>query len=243
MRRSLSRINARKAPGPDKIPGCELRECAVEVTDVFTDIFNISLSQNVSPHASKLPPSFQSRRSHLHPASMTTFQFQFQCTIYRGTIESILTSCITVWYGDCNASCRKALQRIERAAEKIIDASLPSIQDIYSTHINPPDTAVLQSAGPRLETPQFSPWWQQTEGQLHTSDWQEAQLSPDFAPLPPHAPLNSDPLTPLRSFHSPLPLHTHCDQHQSLCTGLDWPHSTTYYDSWIKDCSLIFLSL
>ncbi len=57
------------------------------------------------------------------------------CTFYRGTIESILTSCITVWYGDCNASCRKALQRIERAAEKISAASLPSLQDIYSTRI------------------------------------------------------------------------------------------------------------
>ncbi len=55
------------------------------------------------------------------------------CTFYRGTIESILTSCITVWYGACNASCRKTLQRIVRAAEKIIGVSLPSLQDIYST--------------------------------------------------------------------------------------------------------------
>ncbi len=49
MRRSLSRINARKAPGPDNIPGRVLRDCAVELTDVFTDIFNISLSQAVVP--------------------------------------------------------------------------------------------------------------------------------------------------------------------------------------------------
>ncbi len=55
------------------------------------------------------------------------------CTFYRGTIESILTSCITVWYGACNASCRKTLQRIVRAAEKIVGVSLPSLQDIYST--------------------------------------------------------------------------------------------------------------
>ncbi|KAK2910709.1 hypothetical protein Q8A73_008424 [Channa argus] len=54
-------------------------------------------------------------------------------TFYRGTIESILTSCITVWYGPCNASCRKTLQRIVRAAEKIIGVSLPSLQDIYGT--------------------------------------------------------------------------------------------------------------
>ncbi len=49
VRRSLSRINARKAPGPDNIPGHVLRDCAVELTDVFTDIFNISLSQAVVP--------------------------------------------------------------------------------------------------------------------------------------------------------------------------------------------------
>ncbi len=34
VRRSLSRINARKAPGPDNIPGRVLRDCAVELTDV-----------------------------------------------------------------------------------------------------------------------------------------------------------------------------------------------------------------
>ncbi len=49
VRRSLSRINARKAPGPDNIPGRVLRDCAVELTDVFTDIFNISLNQAVVP--------------------------------------------------------------------------------------------------------------------------------------------------------------------------------------------------
>ncbi|XP_047675457.1 uncharacterized protein LOC125145680 [Tachysurus fulvidraco] len=49
VRRSFSRINVRKAPGPDNIPGRVLRDCAVELTDVFTDIFNISLSQAVVP--------------------------------------------------------------------------------------------------------------------------------------------------------------------------------------------------
>ncbi len=49
VRRSLSRINACKALGPDNIPGRVLRDCAVELTDVFTDIFNISLSQAVVP--------------------------------------------------------------------------------------------------------------------------------------------------------------------------------------------------
>ncbi len=37
----------------------------------------------------------------------------------------------------CNASCRKSLQRIVRAAEKIVGVSLPSLQDIYSTPSHP----------------------------------------------------------------------------------------------------------
>lgn len=50
---------------------------------------------------------------------------------YRCTIESLLTGCITVWYGNCTAQSRKALQRVVRAAEDITGCSLPPIQDIY----------------------------------------------------------------------------------------------------------------
>ncbi len=45
----LSRINPRKAAGPDNIPGRVLRDCAAQLTDVLTDIFNTSLSQAVVP--------------------------------------------------------------------------------------------------------------------------------------------------------------------------------------------------
>ncbi|KAK3506669.1 hypothetical protein QTP70_013649 [Hemibagrus guttatus] len=65
------------------------------------------------------------RKAHLPPLILTTF--------YRGTIESILSSCITGWFGNCTISDRKTLQRIVRTAEKIIRVSLPSITDIYST--------------------------------------------------------------------------------------------------------------
>ncbi|KAK3521081.1 hypothetical protein QTP86_022931, partial [Hemibagrus guttatus] len=65
------------------------------------------------------------RRADLPPPILTTF--------YRGTIESILSSCITVWFGNCTVSDRKTLQRIVRTAEKIIGVSLPSITDIYTT--------------------------------------------------------------------------------------------------------------
>ncbi|KAL0159498.1 hypothetical protein M9458_043223, partial [Cirrhinus mrigala] len=49
VRKTLSRINPRKAAGPDNIPGRVLRHCAAQLMDVLTDIFNTSLSQAVVP--------------------------------------------------------------------------------------------------------------------------------------------------------------------------------------------------
>ncbi len=63
------------------------------------------------------------KRTSLPPPILTTF--------YRGTIESVLTSCITVWYGNCSAADRKTLQRTVNTAAKIIGAPLPSILDIF----------------------------------------------------------------------------------------------------------------
>ncbi|KAI3364660.1 hypothetical protein L3Q82_011442 [Scortum barcoo] len=45
----LKRINTRKAPGPDGIPGRALKVCADQLADVFADIFNMSLLQSVVP--------------------------------------------------------------------------------------------------------------------------------------------------------------------------------------------------
>ncbi|KAK3520106.1 hypothetical protein QTP70_013681 [Hemibagrus guttatus] len=49
VRRTLCRVNSRKSAGPDNIPGRVLRECAEQLADVFTDIFNISLTSAVVP--------------------------------------------------------------------------------------------------------------------------------------------------------------------------------------------------
>ena len=49
---------------------------------------------------------------------------------YSCNIESILTCCITAWYGNCSASDRKTLQEIVRMAQYITGATLPDIQDL-----------------------------------------------------------------------------------------------------------------
>ncbi|KAK3543892.1 hypothetical protein QTP70_030264, partial [Hemibagrus guttatus] len=61
------------------------------------------------------------RKAHLPPPILTMLN--------RGTIESILSSCITAWFGNCTVSDHKTLQQIMRTAEKIIGVSLPSITD------------------------------------------------------------------------------------------------------------------
>ncbi len=167
---------------------------------------------------------------------------------YRGTIESILTSCITVWYGACNASCRKSLQWIVRAAEKIVGVSLPSLQDIYSTRLTRKALSIagdpthpshsffsLLPSGRRLRS------LQARTSRLKDSFIHQAVRKLNSLPsLPPplfhptqHWTLTLRPPPPAphipRTFHPPPPpTHpsTNCDPHQSLCAALDWslPH-------------------
>ena len=54
------------------------------------------------------------------------------CNFYRCTIESILTDCITAWYGSCSALNRKKLQRVVKAAHHITRTELPSMEDLYT---------------------------------------------------------------------------------------------------------------
>ncbi len=126
------------------------------------------------------------------------------CTFYRGTIESILTSCITVWYGACNASCRKSLQRIVRAAEKIVGVSLPSLQDIYSippTRHTASSVCCHQGGDCGVSRTALS---------IRLSgSWTPSRPCPP-SPLLPHATLNSDttpPPPPPQCPHPQVPPH------------------------------------
>ncbi len=53
-------------------------------------------------------------------------------SFYSCTVESILTGCITAWFGNNTAGNRKALQRVVRTARHIVGGELPSLQDIYT---------------------------------------------------------------------------------------------------------------
>ncbi len=65
----------------------------------------------------------QLRKFRVSPAILKTF--------YSGAIESVLTQCISVWYGNSSNQDCKALQRVVRFAERISGSALPSLQDIF----------------------------------------------------------------------------------------------------------------
>ena len=47
--KTFKQVNFHKAAGPDGLPGHVLRACADQLASVFTDIFNLSLSESVIP--------------------------------------------------------------------------------------------------------------------------------------------------------------------------------------------------
>ncbi len=80
----------------------------------------------------------QLKRASLPPPILTTF--------YRCTIESVLTSCITVWYRNCSAADRNTLQRTVNTAAKIIGAPLPSILDILLARCSTKTNSIVKDS-------------------------------------------------------------------------------------------------
>ena len=47
--KTFKQVNIHKAAGPDRLPGHVLKACADQLASVFTDIFNLSLTESVIP--------------------------------------------------------------------------------------------------------------------------------------------------------------------------------------------------
>ncbi len=138
----------------------------VHITEDLTWTTNtMSLSKKAQQHLHFLQ---RLKRASLPPPILTTF--------YRGTIESVLTSCITVWYGNCSAADRKTLQRTVNTAAKIIGAPLPSILDIS-----------LARCSVRKTVPEHQSPLRQTAQQLFPPGCESPEPKPPRPPLKPHA--------------------------------------------------------
>ncbi len=55
---------------------------------------------------------------------------------YSAIIESILCTSITVWFSSATKSDLRRLQRVVRTAERIIDTTLPTLQELYLSRVS-----------------------------------------------------------------------------------------------------------
>ncbi len=92
---------------------------------------NISEDLNWTTHIQTQVKKARQRLYHLRQLRKFRVSPTILKTFYSGTIESVLTQCISVWYGNSSSQDCKALQRVVRLAERISGSALPSLQDIY----------------------------------------------------------------------------------------------------------------
>ncbi|KAL0178743.1 hypothetical protein M9458_027637 [Cirrhinus mrigala] len=83
----------------------------------------------------------QQRLHFLHRGKWASLPPPILTIFYRGTIESVLTSCITVWYRNCSAAYCKTLQRTVNIAAKtigLLNSFFPqAVRALNSNHLNP----------------------------------------------------------------------------------------------------------
>ncbi len=92
---------------------------------------NISEDLTWTTHIQTQVKKARQRLYHLRQLSKFRVSPAILKTFYSGAIESVLTQCISVWYGNSSNQDCKALQRVVRLAEHISGSTLPSLQGIY----------------------------------------------------------------------------------------------------------------
>ena len=122
--------------GHSQPPPLNINGAAVEQVS-STKFLGVHISEDLSwtTHTSSLARKAQQRLYFLHKLKKARAPPPIMLSFYRGAIESILTSSITVWCGNCTNYSRKTLQRIANTAGKIIGVSPPSLLDIYSNRL------------------------------------------------------------------------------------------------------------
>eukprot|EP00061_Rhincodon_typus_P007774 g29795.t1 len=149
------RVNLRKATGPDRDPGHAFRSYMHQLTEVFTDIFNLSLLQAEVPTCFKKTTIVSiSKETHAtcpndyRLVALTSIILKYfervvlrkfgmsirtLTNVYSCTIESILSRCIMAWYVNYSAQDWKKLQKVVHTAQTITEVNLPSMDSIYTS--------------------------------------------------------------------------------------------------------------
>src|SRR4029434_2981239 len=91
-----------------------------------TKFLGVHISEDLSwaTNSASLAKKAQRRLYFLRKRKRVKAPIPILNAFYRGTVESILSSCITVWGSSCTEHSRKALQSTVNTAGKIIGTPL-----------------------------------------------------------------------------------------------------------------------
>lgn len=112
----------------------------------------VHISQDLSWKLSGMSLAQQAQQELYFLQEIRKTPMPIMYSLYRGTIGSILTTCITMWFGACTIFWRKTLQRTVKAAKKIIGAFLWTFTITTSTvkppgfQVTPPTHLTVSSA-------------------------------------------------------------------------------------------------
>ena len=123
-------VDFRKVTAP--LPPLALTDSPVTTVDSFRFLgTTITRDLKWEPTISSLLKKAQQRMFFLRQLRKLKLPPKMLVQFYTAIIESILTTSITVWFAGATARDRLRMQRVVRAAEKVIGCRLPSIQDLY----------------------------------------------------------------------------------------------------------------
>ncbi|KAM9393568.1 uncharacterized protein KZ484_004735 [Pholidichthys leucotaenia] len=123
-------VDFRKVTAP--LPPLTLTDSPITTADSFRFLgTTITRDLKWEPTISSLIKKAQQRMFFLRQLRKLKLPTKMLVQFYTAIIKSILTTSITVWYAGATTRDRLRLQRVVRAAEKVIGCKLPSLQDLY----------------------------------------------------------------------------------------------------------------
>jgi hypothetical protein len=97
-----------------------------------------------STHTDSVVKKAQQRLFNLRRLKKFCLSPKTLINFYRCTIESILSGCITAWYGNYTPHNRNALQRVVRSAQHNTGGKLPVLLDTYSTQCHRKNKKIIK---------------------------------------------------------------------------------------------------
>ncbi|TWW82332.1 Janus kinase and microtubule-interacting protein 3 [Takifugu flavidus] len=123
-------VDFRKARGGTQVP-IHINGMAVERVSSFKFLgTHISEDLSWTTNTSSIIKKAHQRLFFLRTLRKNQLSSAVLVNFYRCAIESILTNCVSVWYGSCTIAEHKALQRVVKTAQRITRTTLPAIGDV-----------------------------------------------------------------------------------------------------------------